>query len=138
MFFGVLKEMLSKCSGGLHGWVILNDHYHILVKLKDVFILPDLIRKVHSKSAVILNKEHVRPGRKVWYQYWDECVRNERDFYVKLNYIHLNPIKHGYVDDIASYRFSSYRHYLQLEGATWLNDVLEQFPPSSTIKGDDF
>jgi putative transposase len=95
LLFDTICEMLGEDLSGLHAWVILSNHYHVLVTLKDAFRLPEIIRKIHSKSAVLLNKLSQRPGRKVWYQYWDECIRDEKDFYAKLNYIHWNPVKHG-------------------------------------------
>jgi hypothetical protein len=55
------------------------------------------IKRLHGDSAIQLNKLDNTPGRQVWYQYWDRFPRNERDFWAYFSYIHLNPIKHGYV-----------------------------------------
>jgi putative transposase len=138
LLFNTISETLKDNCGELQGWVILANHYHILTKLKDAFLLPQTIRKIHSISAVLVNKSSKQPGRKIWYQYWDECIRDERDFYAKLNYIHLNPIKHGYVNDPESYEFSSYNFYFKTEGKDWLDDILKQFPPGKAEKEDDF
>ena len=138
LLFNTICEILKKDLSELHGWVILSNHYHILIKLKDAFHLPQIIRKIHSKSAILMNKLSKQPGRKIWYEYWDECIRDERDFYAKLNYIHFNPVKHGYVDDQESYKFSSYNHYLKMEGRDWLEDILKHFPPKEVEEEDDF
>ena len=138
LLLDTICEMLELDASEPAGWVILSNHYHILVKLKDAFQLPQLVRKIHSKSAVLLNKFSRRPGRRIWYQYWDECIRNEKDFYAKLNYIHWNPVKHGYVDSPEAYRFSSYGSHLTIQGKKWLQDVLRRFPPAAGEKGDDF
>jgi putative transposase len=138
LLFNTICESLKEYSSELNGWVILSNHYHIVVKLKDAFRLPELIRKIHSKSAVLLNKISDQQGRKIWYQYWDECIRDEKDFYAKLNYIHFNPVKHGYVDSPESYKFSSYNIYLEIEGENWLNYISKCFPASKVEKGDDF
>ena len=138
LLFDTICEMLKEDHSELQGWVILSNHYHILVKLKDAFLLPQIIKKIHSKSAVLVNKLSKRTGRKIWYQYWDECVRDEKDFYAKLNYIHFNPVKHGYVEDPESYKFSSYNHYLKIEGINWLEDILKNFPPKKVEGEDDF
>ena len=90
--YETIWEKLNRYFAELHGWVVLDNHYHILLKLKDAFLLPKLIQAVHAKSAISINRMDKENGRKVWYNYWDECIRDERDFYTKLNYIHLNPI----------------------------------------------
>jgi putative transposase len=138
LLFGIICETFKNDIGKLYGWVILSNHYHILAHLKDAFRLPRIVRRIHSKCAVLLNRMDHQPGRKVWYQYWDECIRDEREFYAKLNYIHFNPVKHGYVDDPESYRFSSYNSWLRTEGESRLEGLLRQFPPRETEKGDDF
>jgi putative transposase len=138
LLFDTIHGMLEEDVSELHGWVILSNHYHVLVRLKDAFRLPQLIRKIPSKSAVLVNKLSRQPGRKIWYQYWDECIRDEKDFYAKLNYIHWNPVKHGCVDSPESYKFSSYGSHLGIQGKNWLQDVFRRFPPANAEKGDDF
>jgi putative transposase len=138
ILFNTIGEVLEETKSELHGWVILGNHYHILSKLKDAFLLPQIIKKIHSISAVWVNKLSKKPGRKIWYQYWDECIRDEKDFYAKLNYIHLNPVKHGYVDRPEQYKFSSYNHFLKTEGINWLDAIFKHFPPNEMGKDDDF
>jgi putative transposase len=41
---------------------------------------------------------------------------NEEMFRQKLDYIHNNPVRRGYVDDPAYWRYSSYRNYMGLSG----------------------
>jgi len=83
-----------------------------------------------------LNRHDGTRGRKVWYNYWDECIRDERDYYNRLNYIHVNPVKHGYVEDPEDYEFSSYRAYLGANGEGWLKDILRNFPVGALLKND--
>jgi len=138
LLFNTICEILKENSSELHGWVILSNHYHILTKLRDAFLLPEIIKKIHGKSAVLLNKFSKQLGRKIWYAYWDECIRDEKDFYAKLNYIHFNPVKHGYVDAPEFYKCSSYNFYLGIEGKGWLENILKHFPPVKVEKSDDF
>jgi putative transposase len=137
LLFNTICKILKENYGKLQGWVILANHYHILTKLKDAFFLPQITRKIHSISAVLVNKVSKQPGRKIWYQYWDECIRDERDYYAKLNYIQFNPVKHGYVWGPEEYKFSSYNHYLKIEGVNWLEGIFKHFPPKEVEK-DDF
>ena len=50
-----------------------------------------------------------RNGRKgVWQpKFWEHCLKDEYDFERHFDYIHYNPVKHGYVDDPKDWPFSS-------------------------------
>ncbi|HVP36826.1 MAG TPA: transposase, partial [Terriglobales bacterium] len=106
LLFEVIQQILLKCSVQLTAWAILSNHYHLVIGLKDPFLLPEIIRKIHSKSSVELNKKEHQTKRKIWQNYWDRCIRDEKDYYCKLNYVHFNPVKHGYTEDPSEYRFS--------------------------------
>ncbi len=55
------------------------------------------------------------------YQLWQEGthpqqILNEEMMRQKLEYIHYNPVKRGYVDDAVHWRYSSARDYVGQEG----------------------
>jgi len=120
----------------LQAWVILDNHYHILLHVPQAKRIPLFFQKFHGKTSYLLNRHDGTRGRKVWYNYWDECIRDERDYYNRLNYIHVNPVKHGYVEDPEDYEFSSYRAYLGANGEGWLKDILRNFPVGALLKND--
>jgi putative transposase len=50
------------------------------------------------------------------YQVWEEgyqpkLIQNEAMMKIKIDYIHQNPIKRGYVDEAFHWRYSSARNY---------------------------
>jgi putative transposase len=75
-----------------------------------------------------MNGEDETQGRQVWYRYQDRCMRSERHYYTTLNYIHNNPVKHGYVKLWGEWPFSSFHWYLQTKGRDWLTDVWRSYP----------
>ena len=80
------------------------------------------------------------PGRQIWYQYWDYCIRNEEDFWRHFNYIHHNLVKHRDVKEqalVANYPFSSYKTWLERKGEEWLNDCFAQYPILDFTKEED-
>ena len=111
--------MANKFKVAIYGWVILNDHYHLLIDIQNREILPKFIKNFHGKSAFLLNKidnlnklrSPNKSKRKIWDNYWDRCIRSEKDFYRRLNYIHHNPVKHKCVREMTDYQFSSYNHF---------------------------
>lgn len=91
-------------------WAVLNNHYHVLVRSPecDATNLPKYIGSLHKFTARRWNDEDNSPGRRVWWNYWDTCVRSERELINKLRYILWNPVKHGLVEAAADYAFSNY------------------------------
>ena len=59
------------------------------------------------------------------YQLWQEgfqlkLIQSEKIFIDRVNYIHYNPVKRGYVDEAKHWRYSSARDY---EGKRGLIDI---------------
>lgn len=104
------------------------NHYHILFSLPKGKSLSDLMRYINGGSAYELNNYDNKPGRKVWWNFWDNCVRGNKDIYTRLNYIHHNPVKHGYVKVNKDYRHSSYSWYYRNLGVEYINDLETKYP----------
>ena len=132
-----IKDILISYDYKLIGWVVLSNHYHLLCKSKIGEFIPGILRKIHSKSAIRINKSTNTSG-KVWFNYWDKCIRNEESLYRHLNYIHLNPVKHGFVTQPQEYGFSSYNEYLTAKGEDWLLNMFTKYPVIDFMKNDDF
>jgi putative transposase len=93
--------------------------------------LVEFIRKIHKDSARYLNKQENAPGRKIWYQYFDHCIRDEADFWKHFNYIHQNPVKHGFcknLADVFAYPFSSAKSWSKIKGEEWFASCFEFYP----------
>ena len=108
-----LKAEFRKRGLALLSWVVMDNHYHVLFRVSQGRQLSKAINMVHGRVSYILNRENGTRGRKVFQNYWDRCIRNEKDFYTRLNYIHYNPVKHGSVYKMEDYGCSRYRCYLQ-------------------------
>ena len=54
-------------------------------------------------------------GRGVWQpRYWEHRIRDEDDWYRLRDYIHLNPVKHGYVSRPEDWPWSSFHRHVRL------------------------
>jgi putative transposase len=63
------------------------------------------------------------------YQVWQEgfhpkAIQNEQMLMQKIEYIHYNPVRRGYVDNPENWRYSSYRQYVGKEGLVPLEPLL--------------
>lgn len=105
----------------LFGYVILPDHFHLLLQILEKISLSKIMKYVKGNFARKYNQfidpdpgnRHLNVGyRSVWQrEYYESAVRDEKSFIGRLNYIHNNPVKRGLVTSPDEYEFSSYHQY---------------------------
>jgi len=135
-----LKAGLRKHAIKIFAWVILNNHYHLLIKITNKDDLPNFLKTINGKSSFELNKTENKQNRKIWHNYWDRCIRAEKDFWMRFNYIHNNPIKHGYIknpDKLREYKFSSHNQWVKRNGAEWITSCFAKYPIIDFSTPDD-
>ncbi len=135
------EEILSALVEGsveYHAYVFQPTHYHVLLHALDLAIVSEILRKKHSDLATKVNGQQDARGRRVWYRYSDRRIRDERHFWTTVNYIHFNPVKHGYVDTMSVWPWSSWRLYLEEHGQQWLEELWVGFPVANYGKGWDW
>ena len=70
-----------------------------------------MIQDVKWISARCLNKERHSSGRVWQHQFWDRFVRHAQEFRERLDYMHLNPVRKGFVNRPQDWPWSSYNNY---------------------------
>ena len=103
---------------------ILPDHIHFILNLpendSDYPLRIRLMKSYfsHRFQPVVENfpKSRIEKQEKaVWQRrYWEHLIRNERDMENHIDYIHYNPVKHGYVLSPNEWKESSFHHYVKL------------------------
>jgi putative transposase len=100
--------------------VILPDHLHCIWELPDGDSdFPTRWRLIKSRfsnsSPAAAGVGKGRLGeRAIWQRrYWEHLIRDERDYARHLDYIHYNPVKHGYVTKPAEWAYSSFRKFVE-------------------------
>ncbi|MDP8221523.1 MAG: transposase [Candidatus Stygibacter frigidus] len=112
----------------LEDWVIMDDHYHLMVDSKENNeFLKTIMNSIHRFTATWLNKRDKLQGRKVWYNYWDSLITYESSYYARLNYLWYNPVKHGYCNYAENYKFGSFRERY-LADKNYMEDLKAVFP----------
>jgi len=136
----VEQVMVALNSAGLtrDAWVFLPSHYHVLLQAEEIKRVSEVLRLLHSRVATAINGRHRQRGRQVWHRYTDRGIRGERHHWATVNYIHLNPVKHGYVDHPEDWPWSSLRQYLDTQGAEWVTHTLREYPVGDYGKGWDW
>ena len=109
-------------------WVVLPNHYHLLVKIGDIKAFTRAQGKLHGRTSFEWNREDGTVGRSVWYRCQDRVMRSEAHYHTTINYIHNNPVKHGYVEKWGDWPYSSFHWYLKEKGREWLLDLWRECP----------
>ena len=47
-------------------------------------------------------------------RYWEHTIRDEKDYLIHVEYIHYNPVKHGLVNRVADWEWSSFHRYVAM------------------------
>jgi putative transposase len=65
-----------------------------------------------KRSAALVH----RGERGIWQRwYWEHLIRDEANCRAHMDYVHLNPVKHGLVSRVAEWPYSTF-HHLVAEG----------------------
>ncbi|MBN2163855.1 MAG: hypothetical protein JXR25_11755 [Pontiellaceae bacterium] len=136
-FESLLIDGLARdCVAEVRAWVILPNHYHLLLKTR----LPEFgkwLHRLHNTTSTRWNGQDKSRGRKVWYCYADRRIRGEVHYFRTLNYIHANPVKHGYADLGGEWPWSSYFRYEEEYGRDTLVAWWRQYPVTGYGRGWD-
>lgn len=123
-------------------YCLMPNHFHLLVKIqsveelsKDLKFNNDVHKYVMQKFSNLLNgyakAYNIRFGRKgaLFVDYTKRfLVDSDSYFTAVVNYIHQNPVNHGFVEDLSEWAYSSY-HSLVSEKTTRLkrDEVINWF-----------
>ncbi len=91
----------------VRSWALFSNHYHWIGVSPEGGSVRRLIQHLHSESAKLLNRLDDKPGRRVWFQYWDKCLTYEKSYFARLNYVNNNAVHHGLVSAASRYPFCS-------------------------------
>jgi putative transposase len=115
-----------------HPWenvamVLLPDHLHLLWRLR-----PDdtdyslrigsfkrrftrAFLKAGGQESPVSSARRRQRYRGVWQRkFWEHTIRDARDFHMHLDYIHMNPVKHGLVERPGDWPWSSFHRYVRM------------------------
>jgi putative transposase len=115
--------------------VILRDHLHAVWTLPegdaDFSLRWRLIKAAFSRGLPVgecVSASRLSKGeRGIWQRrYWEHTIRDEGDFARHVDYIHFNPVKHGYTDDVQDWPHSSLHRMVRLGfyPAEWAGSVM--------------
>lgn len=123
----------------IDAWVVLPDHLHCVLTLPrdtdDFPVRGRLIKSLFSKGLPrnerLSATRRKRSERGIWQRrYWEHTITTELDYSRHIDYIHVNPLKHGYVTRVQDLRYSTFHRHVQagILPIDWVGDVeLERY-----------
>lgn len=103
--------------------VILPDHLHCIWTLPENDsnysmrwnLLKGRFSRAFGKHESLSKSRIKRRERGIWQRrFWEHMIRDENDFNRHLDYIHWNPVKHGYASNAVDWPHSSFHKYVKM------------------------
>ncbi|MFP4332281.1 MAG: REP-associated tyrosine transposase [Campylobacterales bacterium] len=137
-----LKYLQTKHNLKLYAYVILENHLHLVASSDDIakdmarlksYTAREMINLLQKRGikTILEQLKFYKKAHKVdrEFQLWQEgiqpkLIQSEQMMIERINYIHNNPVKRGYVDEAKHWRYSSARNY---EGSDGLIEIEKVF-----------
>lgn len=131
-FVELLGDVVGLRRWVLHAWVLMRNHYHLLIETPEVPSLSAGVKRLNESYACWFNARHRRVGHLFQGRFKSILVDRESHLLELLRYVVLNPVRCGSVRYAGDWRWSNYRATAGLTAApSWLevNWTLGQFNP---------
>jgi putative transposase len=127
----VVQEVRQRLPFTVDAWVVLPNHIHA------VWTLPEgdadfskrwgLIKATFTKRVVAAGLVDAGvPPFSLWQpRFWEHRIRDEGDFAASIAYAYINPVRHGLVESVADWPWSSFHRDVQrrMYPANWGSEI---------------
>lgn len=128
-FLKLLNESREPMRYRLLGYVLMDNHYHLLIQTMDIK-LQKIMHQINNKYSKYFNAIYERCGHVFQGRYTASPIREERYLLTVLAYIHQNPVKAGMCKKVEDYKWSSDKFYRKkLKGfieTRTINEMIEK------------
>jgi putative transposase len=107
----LLDENAKKFGVAIHAYVLMSNHFHLLVTPQTVEGLPQMMQAVGRRYVRYFNDRQQRSGTLWEGRYKSTLIQSERYLLACMAYMDLNPMRAGLVAQARDYPWSSYAHY---------------------------
>lgn len=144
----IIIDSLNYCRKNkgllLFGFVIMPNHIHLIVSSKERLPLTDIMRDFKRHTSKLISKmleedneklflyifQKAKRTQKTKYKVWQdeyhpEAIYSEKWFYQKLNYLHNNPVRKGFVVKPEDWKYGSARNWILDDHSTISLDIDE-------------
>jgi len=122
----VWKKVAKRLPFSTDAVCILPDHIHMMITLpendSDYSIRIREIKRLFTRyyqnsieEIAARNASRIRQKEATIWQrrFWEHTIKDEQDYENHFDYIHFNPVKHGYVRSVVEWEWSSFHRYVR-------------------------
>lgn len=124
----------------IHAWVVLPEHLHCVLEFPgddvDYALRWRLIKSGFSKGLPVQERRSLvrqrRGERGIWQRrFWEHLIRDEAYYRAHMDYVHINPVRHGLVQQVADWPYSTFHRLVEkgvyaVDWAGGMDDLVQQ------------
>jgi len=129
-----IAEVRSRAPFIIHAWVLLPDHLHYIWELPPGdaafgmrwssikrLVTQSCGAREETTATTSASRIKRREGSLWQRRFWEHQIRDENDWVRHADYIHFNPVKHGHVQRVSDWPYSTFHRYVKegLYTADW-------------------
>ena len=105
---------------------LLPEHIHVLLtlpnndadfsmRIREIKRLFTMKYLAENRSIMTRNQSRIDKNEAIVWQrrFYEHTIRDEQDLHTHIDYIHFNPVKHGLVNQVSDWRWSSFHRYVK-------------------------
>ena len=104
---------------------VLPEHIHLILHPENINNYPKIISSIKHYFSKNVGQVCPTDNLKIGYKnkrekgifqrrYWEHTIRNEEELNNQIDYIHYNPVKHGFVNNVFDWQYSSFHKFVKL------------------------
>jgi putative transposase len=109
MFFNLLLLAKEKCGFEVLYYVLMDNHYHMILESGDIPISKAL-QLLNTSYSKYFNKKYNRSGGIYEGRYASLLITSQRYYYQLLKYMAFNPVEAGIVKNAKDYKWGAHQH----------------------------
>jgi putative transposase len=112
LLLDLIDENAKKFDVAIHAYVLMSNHFHLLVTPQTQDGLPQMMQAVGRRYVRYFNDIQGRTGTLWEGRYKSTLIQTDRYLMTCMAYIDLNPVRAGMVAQTRDYLWSSHGHYI--------------------------
>ncbi|MBR0712345.1 REP-associated tyrosine transposase [Bradyrhizobium liaoningense] len=118
----VFRETHRRHPFTIDAIVILPDHLHTVLTMPDGDadfatrwrLIKSAFSRGMARSERVSASRAAKGERGIWQRRnWEHTIRDENDFARHVDYVHINPVKHGLVKQVCEWKHSSFHRHVE-------------------------
>lgn len=117
-----VKTVKQRYPFRILAWVVLPEHMHAIWEMptddadysKRWMLIKQRFSWAIERYEAIGASRRSKGERGIWQRrFWEHCIKGEQDLARHVDYVHVNPVKHGYVERASDWPYSSIHRYIR-------------------------